>query len=258
MGRILCSVALNLAYGAITTALSVWGILFCRTEARAIWLGRSWGRAMLATARACGIQLEISGAEHLPRDGAALIASAHQSAFDTMIWMAVLPRGGFVLKRELLSLPLFGRLLARAGMIAVDRASGAGAMRTLLRGATRACAEGRQMVIFPQGTRVDPAAAPAPLHPGVAAMAMRTGLPVLPAWLDSGRCWPRRGFWRYPGTVHLHLLPPLPAHTPRETLMATLAGVFAADRPGPGDNSGDQAPDRLTFQNKSATQPYDE
>jgi 1-acyl-sn-glycerol-3-phosphate acyltransferase len=169
----------------------------------------------------CGIRLEVHGTEHLHGDGAMLIASRHQSAFDTVVWLTLLPRCCYVLKRELLRIPLFGPLMPLAGMIAVDRAGGATALRGLLREGDRAVREGRQIVIFPEGTRADPGAV-LPLQPGIAALAARTGLPVIPVVTDSGLCWGRRAFHKRPGTIHIRILAPIPAEIGRDELMRRL------------------------------------
>src|SRR4029077_20873418 len=111
--------------------------------------------------------------------------------------IALLPAACFVVKRELCQIPLFGRCIQATGMIPVDRDAGGAAMRNLLRGGDRAKAEGRHIVIFPEGTRVDPGEHP-PLHPGVAALASRTKLPVVPVMTDSGVFWGRRSFRKRP------------------------------------------------------------
>ena len=152
-------------------------------------------------ARARGIRLQVSGLEHVG-SGAALIASRHQSAFDTFVWLTLVPRCCYVLKRELLRIPLFGPLLPLSGMIAVDREGGANALRGLMREGVRAAREQRQIVIFPEGTRAEPGSL-LPLQPGVAALAARTHLPVIPVVTDSGRCWGRRAFHKRPGTIHV-------------------------------------------------------
>lgn len=150
-----------------------------------------------------------------------LIASAHQSAFDTFVWLVLVPRCCYVLKQELLRIPLFGPLVQSTGMISVDRTGGASAMRGLLREAERAVREERQIVIFPEGTRAEPGTL-LPLQPGVAALAARTGLPVVPVVTDSGLCWGRRAFRKRPGTIHIRLLEPIPAGIRREELMQRL------------------------------------
>jgi len=118
--------------------------------------------------------------------------------------MVLAPATCFVLKRELTRIPLFGGLLLTAGMISVDRSGGANAMRSMLRDADRAKQERRQIVIFPEGTRIDPDDHP-PLQPGIVALASRTGLPVVPVMTDSGRCWGKRAFRKRAGTIHVRI-----------------------------------------------------
>jgi 1-acyl-sn-glycerol-3-phosphate acyltransferase len=188
-----------------------------------------WARLVVAGARViCGIRLEVSGREWLPTGGPALIASVHQSAFDTLVWLTLVPRCCYVMKQELLRIPLLGPLMGRTGMIAVDRAAGAASMRHLLREADRAVREARQIVIFPEGTRGTPDQL-LPLQPGVAALAARTGLPVIPVVTDSGLCWGRRAFHKRAGVVHIRLCPPIAAGTPREILMRQLDSVFRSE-----------------------------
>jgi 1-acyl-sn-glycerol-3-phosphate acyltransferase len=196
-----------------------------------------WARWVLAGLRViCGIRFEVLGAERLPRSGAALIASRHQSAFDTIVWLALLPRCCYVIKRELARIPLFGGMMEPAGMIVVDRTAGAGAMRHLMREAERAAREERQIVIFPEGTRASPGEMNK-LQPGIAAMAARTRLPVIPVLTDSGRYWGRRAFRKRPGTIRIALLEPIPAGTARETLMRDLSTVLAREPEEAVDNS---------------------
>ncbi len=191
-----------------------------------------WARQVLVLLRVlAGIELRVTGREHLPGDGPALIAAKHQSAFDTIVWFALLPRPAYVLKAELLLIPFYGWFSRRAGMIAVDRGAGAAAMRSLLRGATAALEDGRQVVIFPQGTRV--AARPGtveqhPYQPGVTALYARSGLPVIPVATDSGRFWPRRSFRKRPGTLTVAILPPIPPGLDRTRFEADLAGAIEA------------------------------
>ncbi|SDD16281.1 lysophospholipid acyltransferase family protein [Belnapia rosea] len=173
----------------------------------------------------CGIRLQVTGQEHLPQSGPALIAAKHQSALDTIIWLLLVPRCCYVLKQELLRIPFYGFLVAKAGMISVDRAAGGAAMRHLLKAGKEAAAAGRQLVIFPEGTRVAPGQH-SPYQPGIAALASATGLPVIPVATDSGMLWGRRAFLKRPGVISVTVLPPLPAGLPRPVLMQQLETVI--------------------------------
>jgi 1-acyl-sn-glycerol-3-phosphate acyltransferase len=224
------------------TTLMAFGTVPLRAFApdRAIGYARVWARLILGGLRLlCGLRYTVTGLEHVPQNGPALIALMHQSAFDTIVWELLAPRFAFVLKKELTRIPLFGQTLLMAGMIAVDRAGGAAALRGLLRDADRAVADQRQILIFPEGTRVPPGVR-APLQPGVAALAARTGLPVIPVVTDSGRYWGRRALRKRPGTIRIAVLPPIPAGLKREALMRRLEGAFvdgAAALGTPGDKS---------------------
>jgi 1-acyl-sn-glycerol-3-phosphate acyltransferase len=220
---LLRSTLFNVFFFATTFVLTMFGTAVrIATPHRALDVARLWARVVVGGLRViCGIRLQVFGQERLPEGGPMLIASAHQSAFDTFVWLVLVPRCCYVLKQELLRIPLFGPLVQSTGMISVDRTGGASAMRGLLREAERAVREERQIVIFPEGTRADPGTL-LPLQPGVAALAARTGLPVVPVVTDSGLCWGRRAFRKRPGTIHIRLLEPIPAGIRREELMQRL------------------------------------
>jgi 1-acyl-sn-glycerol-3-phosphate acyltransferase len=222
------SLLFNIWFYGLTAAFAIGGIgLRLLARRRAVGYARVWARLVLAGLRpVCGITWEVSGRHHLPAKGAALIASMHQSAFDTLVWEVMMPNFTYVLKRELTRIPLFGPMLRATGMIAVDRDGGASALRDLLRAGDRAVADGRQIIIFPEGTRVAPGET-ARLHPGVAALAARSRLPVIPVATDSGLCWGRRAFRKRPGVIHVAIQPPIEPGLPREEVMARLAAAFA-------------------------------
>lgn len=189
---------------------------------RALWVAQRWAGLVLDGASLlCGIRVVVTGREHLPADGAALIASQHQSAFDTLIWLRLVPRVSYIFKAELARIPLFGPLLVPAGQIPVDRGASFSAVRSLLRGADRAVADGRQIVIFPEGTRVSPGV-DAELLPGIAAIAARTRLPVIPVATDSGLRWGRRSFIKTPGVIHILIAPPIPSGLSQSVLLDTI------------------------------------
>jgi 1-acyl-sn-glycerol-3-phosphate acyltransferase len=129
-----------------------------------------------------------------------------------------------VFKRELLKIPGWGWVAERHGVIPIDREAGAGAVRALLNAAKRVRAEGRNVVIFPEGTRVPHGEAP-PLKAGFAGLYKALGMPVVPIAMDSGRLWPRRAFIKRPGVVTFRLGEPIPPGLPREEIEAR---VYAA------------------------------
>lgn len=225
------STLFNVFFFAMTFLIALVPGLFVRLVApeRVLGVARMWARIIVGAARViCGIRLQVHGLERLEGTDARLIASNHQSAFDTIVWLTLLPRCCYVVKQELLRIPLFGPLLSLSGMIAVDRGGGAASLRQLLREADRALREKRQVVIFPEGTRATPGMK-LPLQSGVAALAARTHLLVVPVVTDSGYCWGRRAFQKRPGTIHIRVLEPIPAATTRAQLMHCLEIMLRAD-----------------------------
>lgn len=186
---------------------------------------RYWGSLILAGLPICGIRYVITGRENLPKDGPMLIASMHQSAFDTLLWFSLVPYCRYIVKIELTRIPMFGRLAKLSGQIGVDRSGGATTMRMLLRKGGAALAEGSQVVIFPEGTRVPPGERVA-LQPGIAALAKASKLPVIPVATDSGRLWRRGVFSHRPGVIHLAIMKPIEAGLSREELMRRLEEAF--------------------------------
>ena len=184
-------------------------------------MARVWSRTSLwLLARTVGLRYQIRGREKLP-DGPVVIASKHQSAWDTVIFFALLDRPAYVLKKELLAIPIVGWYLRRLRMIAVDRRGGARALRHMLKGGQEALAHGRPIVIFPEGTRTAPGTEH-PYHPGVTALYTKLAAPVVPAALNSGLYWGRRSFVKRPGTVILTFLAPIAPGLDRETFAAEL------------------------------------
>ena len=157
---------------------------------------------------ACGTKVEWRGREKLPA-GPCIVACKHQSLWETFALFMLLPDPTYVLKRELMWLPLFGWLATKARMIPIDRGSHTKALASMTAAARREAARGRQIVIFPEGTRRPPGAKPRYL-PGVAFLYAELGLPCVPIALNSGLFWPRRSLRRHPGTVLVEVLDPIP------------------------------------------------
>ena len=182
---------------------------------------RLWLRGVQGALRAlAGTGYEVRGMANVP-DGPAIIAARHQSAWETLAFHLLIRDLAIALKKELMHVPVFGWYLRRAGMIGIDRAAGAQAVRALVRRAEAAAARGDHILIFPEGSRVPPGAQSRYL-PGVAALYARLGRPVVPVALNSGLYWSRRGFIKWPGTIVVEFLPPIEPGLDRRAFMALL------------------------------------
>lgn len=218
---VLRSLAFNLAF-YLATALIALGGLPTLVSSRAVRrLARFWGRTTLWLLRAvAGIQVEFRGLENRPA-GACLVAAKHQSALETLALLTVLPDFTYILKRELMWIPLIGWYLSRSGMVAIDRNRGAKAMATMNEAAAGAIRDGRQLIIFPEGTRRAPGASPA-YKLGITHLYATLGVPCLPVALDTGLYWPRRSFVRRPGITVIAFLPPIAPGLERVAFLAHL------------------------------------
>jgi 1-acyl-sn-glycerol-3-phosphate acyltransferase len=218
------SLLFNIAFfcwSAIISMVAVPSILVTRSPALGGTFARSWAVGVFALLRVlCGVDYRIRGLENLP-DAPCIVAAKHQSAWDTMVFTLLLDNPSYVLKRELLQIPFFGWALAKSRMVPVDRAAGAKALKRMVAEARSRLAEGRSIVIFPQGTRVTPGAH-RPYLPGVAALYRALGVPVVPVGLNSGLFWGRRSFLKKPGRILLELSPPIAPGLPRREFMKQL------------------------------------
>jgi 1-acyl-sn-glycerol-3-phosphate acyltransferase len=162
--------------------------------------------------------------------GPHLFACKHQSMYETLELLLIVGDPAVVLKRELADIPLFGTIARSTGVIPVDRAGSAKALRRMMRAAAAARDGGRAILIFPEGTRVAPGDQP-PLQPGFAGLYKALGLPVVPVALDSGLLWPRNSFLKRPGTITFRFGEALPAGLPRPEIEAKVhAAMNALDR----------------------------
>ncbi|WP_142848991.1 1-acyl-sn-glycerol-3-phosphate acyltransferase [Telmatospirillum sp. J64-1] len=187
---------------------------------------RFWIRGVLALlAVTAGVRHEVRGRENLPKGGC-LIVAKHQSMWETLVFHTLLDDPAYILKKELTAIPFFGWYLKKTGMIAIDRKAGAKALRSMLDGAREAVAEGRQVIIFPEGTRTAPGETK-PYHSGVA-MLYGLDVPVVPVALNSGLFWGRLSFFKKPGTITLEFLPELPRNLDRRQVVAEVQGRIEA------------------------------
>lgn len=221
------SLAFNVAFYLVTTVMlfATLPFYFFLPQAKAMGVVRAWHRTNAWLLRVLGgVKSEVRGLENLP-PGGCLVASKHQSAWETLTLVPVLPDPTFVMKAEIGKIPLFGWYTVHAGMIHVHREGKASALRALIERAREELAKGRQIVMFPEGTRRTPGAPPA-YQTGIALLYRTLGVPVVSVALNSGLYWPRRKFMRYPGTIILEFLPPIPPGLDTKTFLARLESAI--------------------------------
>ncbi len=190
-----------------------------------LWAPREWARFHRVCVRwILGIRIHVDGT--LPQSGA-IVAFKHEAMLETTEILLLFRMPAVVFKAELLKIPFWGPAAVAHGVIPVEREAGASALRRMLKAARDAIAEGRPIVIFPEGTRV-PHGQRAPLRPGIAGLYKSLGLPVVPVALDSGRLWQRRQFVKRAGIVTFRVGEAIPPGLPRDEIEARIhAGINA-------------------------------
>jgi 1-acyl-sn-glycerol-3-phosphate acyltransferase len=220
MGQWLRSLAFNtamyLAMAVLSVAFLPYALLSrdgayaaCHTYCRwVIWSARHM----------VGLKVEVRGT---PPDDEVMVAAKHQSFFDILVIFHAIPRGKFIMKRELLFAPLLGQYAWRLGCIPVNRGRRGQAIAKMVADVEKGQREPGQLVIYPQGTRVAPGVR-MPYKIGTAALYEQLGQPCVPVATNIGVFWPKRGVLRRPGTAVVEFLPRLPAGLPREEFMTRL------------------------------------
>jgi 1-acyl-sn-glycerol-3-phosphate acyltransferase len=184
-------------------------------------VARFWAHSSLWLLRViCKIDVEWKGVEKIPA-GALIVGAKHQSTWETFALLTRVPDPTFIVKRELTWIPLFGWCLLKGDMIPVDRGAGKQAMTAMNARARDELARGRQIIIFPEGTRRAAGAEPRYKY-GIAHVYAEANAPCLPVALNSGLFWPRRHFLRYPGTIRVEFLDPIEPGLDREAFFARL------------------------------------
>ncbi len=168
----------------------------------------------------CGTRMTVRGLEKLP-PGPVIVAAKHQAAWDTFALIPLMRDPAMVMKNELMSIPLYGWFSRKFGMISVKRETGPSALRAMLQEAKDRAAQGREVVIFPEGTRRAPGAPPQ-YFSGVAMLYDSLSIPCCPVALNSGLYWPRHSILRYPGEIIVEFLDPLPAKLSRREFLSRL------------------------------------
>ena len=220
------SLLFNVLFFVTTTLFVVIGSPFLFTP-------RSWAMAALKVhARfelfllrvIVGTKIEVRGRENIP-EGACLVASKHQSAWETFALIPIFRDPALLMKRELFWIPVHGWFSYKFQMIPVDRDKGPAALRRMLREARKRIDDGREIIIFPEGTRRPPGAPP-DYKTGIVLLYDALGVPCLPVALNSGLFWPRRTVLRRPGTIVVEILPPIPPGLPKAEFLRRLETVI--------------------------------
>jgi len=188
-------------------------------------IAQNWARSSIWLMRVvCNTKVEYRGVEKIPT-GPLIVAAKHQSMWETFALLQFFPQPLYILKRELKWIPFFGWYLIKTNMIGVIRGAGGRSLIEMARRAGEEVRRGRQLIIFPEGTRtaVD---SPPRYKTGVAQVYVDCGVTCLPVALNSGLFWPRRNFMRYPGTLVVEFLDPLPPGLSRNEFIAQVSTVI--------------------------------
>src|SRR5450432_2814228 len=220
----------SLAYNVLFYALLVFWMLiaiptFPMPPRAFMVIAKAWSRSSVWLMRVvCNTKVEYRGLEKIPK-GPLIVASKHQSMWETFALLQFFPEPLYILKRELKWIPFFGWYLIKTNMIGVVRGAGGRSLIEMARRAGEEVRRGRQLIIFPEGTRtaVD---APPRYKTGVGQVYVDCGVTCLPVALNSGLFWPRRTFMRYPGTLVVEFLDPLPPGLARDEFLARVSTVI--------------------------------
>jgi len=207
--QVVRSLLFNVAFYVNTFVQIVFYLPLLLLPRRYVWIPvRSWAAGnQILLKWICGIDHQIAGFEKIPRGGI-IVASKHQSAWETFTIAAMMPDPTFVLKRELQWIPLFGWYTMKARLIPVNRGTRQAALEQIAVGAREKMKDGRQIIIYPEGTRRPIGAEPAYKY-GVAHLYGELNVPCVPVALNSGLYWPRRSLRFMPGTIRMEFLDPI-------------------------------------------------
>ena len=185
------------------------------------------GGAQLLLKWICGVKIRVEGLDNLPKKNGYIVASKHESALDTLLFHRLVPNTFYVFKRELLVVPIAGLYALRTGCLPVNRGGGARTLRKLQNAAAVQFGRGRNMVIFPEGTRMPPNVRnDKPYAPGIAFLYESCNVPVVPVALNCGYCWPKNKTQKYPGTVTIRFLKPIEPGMEKRAFLKQLQQVI--------------------------------
>jgi 1-acyl-sn-glycerol-3-phosphate acyltransferase len=220
----------SLAFNILNYALFLfWCVValptFLMPRSAMLTVANWWAGSIILLMRIlCNTRVEIRGVEKIPK-GPLIVASKHQSVWETIALLRYFEAPFFVVKRELKFIPFFGLFIVKTGMVAIDRSVGGRALLAVVRRAAAEVKRGRQFVIFPEGTRTPPGAPPR-YKAGIGLIYSECGVPCLPVALNTGLFWPRRAFLRYPGTLVVEFLDPIPPGLKRDEFLTRVESTI--------------------------------
>ena len=216
------SALFNVAYYVNLVALMILGLPSMLLGRHGVFfMARAWALTSIwLLDKICGLKVEFRGLENLPQGGY-ILAAKHQSTLETFAMVTKTPDFAIILKKQLMYIPVFGLYLSVSGQIGIDRSRGRNALAQIIEKAGAVLRAGRQVYIYPEGTRRAPDAEPA-YKQGVALLYEATGAPCLPVALNTGSFWGRRGFLRRPGTAVIEFFPAIPPGLPRAVFFERL------------------------------------
>ncbi len=218
------------AWGAIIPIL-YFPVFILRSERLADHGAKVWSIvAMWTLKKMCGIDYKVLGLENLPK-GNFIVACKHQSMWETIVMNLVFHRPAYCYKKELLKIPFYGWYIKIMTGIRVDREGGASSLRSLVKQSKYYLAKKRNIIIFPQGTRVPVGASVEkyPYQAGIAALYLSCNVPVVPAALNSGLYWPKHKVMKEAGTIKLKFLEPIMPGLPKKEFLAKLERMIEGE-----------------------------
>jgi 1-acyl-sn-glycerol-3-phosphate acyltransferase len=221
------SVLFNLAFYIVTAVMLVASapVFIFGSQNAGMTVVRNWAKVcVFLHDKLAGGAMEVRGAENIPT-GAAMVAAKHQSSFETFALIPLLRNPTIVMKKSIRWFPIFGQYTVKTGMIHVDREGKTAALRALSERAREEAGKGREIIIFPEGTR-RPVDAPPDYQTGIALLYRTLNVPVVPVALNSGLTWPRRSFLHQPGKIIVEFLPAIPPGLDSRTFLMRLQDVI--------------------------------
>ncbi len=198
------------------------------TRKFAVYIAKTWSSSVMKiTKLILGIEFLIKGKENLPKNGPYIVASNHQSAWETFFFYYFLDDPVFLLKKELIKIPIFSGYFRKLGFIFVDREKGYSSLKFILSSVKKLLESGiKTFLIFPQGTRVK-VLENVNLNSGVYAIHKKLGIPIVPVNHDSGRFWINKSFVKKPGVIKVNILPPIQTLNNKKILLKKLEKIFS-------------------------------